>query len=264
MSREKKGVQLMKISANYYSVTPRRFIAGTRGSYGIEKLEISFSEEWNGLTKRVVFYPPASEPVGVMYASGPIDIPMEVMRTRGKTKYAVIGYKDEKKLVTVSGEMDVLGTLDDTEHSALKPTPDEMAQVMEHMQTAVNTARALRTDAANGLFDGRDGTRWHIGSEITGTSDNIECKIEGAFVGDLYLNTDSFAVYSAIADGVWKYIGSTKSSGASGVGSLEDVGVTSFEVDVDTGMLTMTISDNYGVALFELNKNGYLEVNINE
>ena len=238
----------MKISANYYSITPRRFIAGTKGSFGIEKLEIAFSEEWNGLVKRVVFYPPDSEPVGVIYASEPIDIPVEVMSKRGKTKYAVVGYKDEKKLVTVSGEMDVLSALDDTEHESLLPTPDEMAQVMELMQTAVDAARAVRIDALNGAFDGRDGNRWHIGNEVRGTSDSIECVVEGAFAGDLYLNTESFSVYTAISDVAWKYIGTIEggsSEGSSG-GSSGGVGILSFEVDVDTGMLTMTVSDDYG------------------
>ena len=44
----------MQINANYYAITPRKFIAGTKGSYGIEKLDISFSEEWNGLAKKVI------------------------------------------------------------------------------------------------------------------------------------------------------------------------------------------------------------------
>lgn len=234
----------MKISVNYYSVTPRRFIAGTRGSYGIEKLEIAFSKEWNGLTKRVVFYPPDAEPVGVMYSSEPINIPMEVMRSRGKTKYAVIGYKDEKKLVTVSGEMDVLGALDDTENESLLPTPDEMAQVFDLMQTAVDTARALRVDAANGLFNGRDGNRWHIGDEISGTLELTECAVEGALAGDLYFNTDIFSVYIAESDRIWRYLGTIEGGGSSS-GSSGEVGILSFELDVDTGMLSMTVSDSY-------------------
>ena len=53
-----KGDLAMQITANYYSILPRKFIAGTKGSYGIEKLEISFSEEGDGLSKKKVFYPP--------------------------------------------------------------------------------------------------------------------------------------------------------------------------------------------------------------
>ena len=237
----------MKISANYYSITPRRIIAGTKGSFGIEKLEIEFGEEWNGLSKRVVFYPPNSEPVGVIYASEPIDIPVEVMRKRGRTKYAVMGYRDDKKLVTVSGELDVLAALDDTEHESLSPTPDEMAQVLSLMQNAVEAARAVRVDALNGAFDGRDGNRWHIGGAIVGTSDSIECVVEGAEAGDLYLNTDSFAVYTAISDATWRYIGTIKGSASGGSsGGSGEVGILSFDVDAETGMLTMTVSDNYG------------------
>ena len=253
----------MKISANYYSVTPPRFIAGTKGSYGIEKLEIVFSGEWDGLSKKIVFYPPDSAPVGVIYSHSPIDIPIEVMRTRGRSKYAVIGYKDEKKLVSVSGEIDVLGTLDDTDNSAILPTPDEMAQVLNLMQKAIDEARSLREDAQNGVFDGKDGNRWHIGSAVFGTSDRIECEVEGAFADDLYLNIDSYDIYIAVSDGIWKYIGNIKGTGgsASGSGSLD---VESAEIDSTTGMLIMTVSDTYGSTTFGINTNGYLEVNINE
>ena len=96
----------MQISANYYAIIPRKFIAGTKGSYGIEKLHISFSDEWAGLAKKVVFYPPNGEPVSVVYNDSPIDIPSEVMSVRGRTKYAIVGYKGDKRLLTVSGEID--------------------------------------------------------------------------------------------------------------------------------------------------------------
>ena len=174
----------MKISANNFSLSPIRFIAGTRGSYGIEKLEIDFSEEWNGLAKRVVFYPPRSKAVAVIYPDSPIDIPFEVMKERGKTKYAVIGYRDEKKLFSVSGEIDVLGTLDDTDGATYVPTPNEMAQVMSYMQSAIDIANSVREDADNGLLDGNS---WFVGELLRGDTQEIGMHVEGADIDDFYL-----------------------------------------------------------------------------
>ena len=273
----------MQINANYYSVTPSRFIAGTVGSYGIEKLEIKFSEEWEGLAKKVVFYPPDAESVGVIYNSEPIYIPMEVMKRRGKTRYAIIGYRDEKRLITVCGEIDVLGTLEDTVNASYVPTPDEMTQVLTYMQKAVDTASSVREDADNGVFDGRDSNRWFIGMEIDGTYDTIIRNIEGALVYDMYLNSDNYNLYRAKDQGIWTYIGNIKGEagrdgekgdqgekgdkgdrGEQGIqGEKGDPGsfsVAGFEVDTSTGMLVMTASENFDDMSFEVNTNGYLEV----
>lgn len=149
----------MQIRANYYSILPPRFIAGTKGSYGFEKLDISFSEEWNGLAKKVVFYPADSEPVSVIYADEPIDIPAEVMRSQGRTRYAVFGYLGNKTLVSVSGTIDVIGTLDDADNQTYLPTESEMTQVMEYMQKAVDISNELREDAEQGRFDGEKGDK---------------------------------------------------------------------------------------------------------
>ena len=146
----------MKISANYYTISPRKFIAGTKGSYGMEKLEISFSEEWSALSKKVIFYPPNSEAVSVIYNGIPIDIPNEVMRVRGRTKYAIVGYEGRKKLLTLSGEIDVLNTVEDTDTSSQRPTQSEISQVLGIMKTTTDVANSIRSDADNGVFNGKE------------------------------------------------------------------------------------------------------------
>lgn len=52
----------MKLKINYYGLEPRRFIAGTVGSYGFEEMDLTFSAEWKTLSKKVVFYPAAAGP----------------------------------------------------------------------------------------------------------------------------------------------------------------------------------------------------------
>lgn len=144
----------MQINVNYYSIYPSRFIAGTEGSHGVEQLDIHFSEEWEGMTKKIVFCPPRCEPVCVIYEDSPIDIPTEVMNARGKTKYAVFGYIDGKRLISVGGEIDVLSTLDDTDNYSNGPTPDEIEQVYAYMRDAFDIAQSVRDDADEGKFDG--------------------------------------------------------------------------------------------------------------
>lgn len=98
----------MKINVNYYMLSPRRFIAGTKGSYGFETLEFVFDTHWQGLTKKVVFYPDGEPPVTVDIGEGPIAIPHEVMLHGRLTKYTVVGFGENSMLVSVSGGIDVL------------------------------------------------------------------------------------------------------------------------------------------------------------
>ena len=276
----------MQISANYYSVLPPRFIAGTRGSYGIEQLEIIFSEEWKGLTKKVVFYPPDCDPIAVFYESDPISIPFEVMKVRGKTKYAIMGYDGNRKLVTVTGEIDVLTSLDDTDFAAQIPTPSEMMQVLSHMREAVDIANSVRRDADNGVFDGQGGNRWFAGDKMSG-SGIINCDIEGSALGDYYLNKNTYELYVKRDELEWSYMctikgkdglpgekgerGYTGEKGDKGEkGEKGDRGedgaaaITCMSIDIETGMLMLTVNKALEGLSFSLNSNGYLEVTIND
>ncbi len=97
----------MIINVNYYSLSPRRLIAGTKNSFGFERLELRFSDEWQGLSKSVTFRPAVGEPVTVEY-DGPIDIPREVMSAAGVVRFTVSGCDGERRLVSLTGELDVL------------------------------------------------------------------------------------------------------------------------------------------------------------
>ena len=152
----RKGKKL-KIEVNYYSVSPSRFIAGTAGSYGFEKLEAVFSPEWSSLSKKIVFQTPSGRSVSVLYFDEPIDIPSEVMAERGVSKFAIIGYEGEKVLVSVSGELDVIGSLCADAEEAQAPTPSEVAQVIEIMERNTAITESIRNDADNGVFNGADG-----------------------------------------------------------------------------------------------------------
>ena len=134
----------MKLIANAFSITPTRFLAGTCGSYGFAQMEIEFSPEWEGLGKRIVFSPPDAEPVSVVLEGNTVTVPYEVTSRRGVSRFAIFGTDGERTLITVTGEIDVLGTLSPDASNSTEPTPSEMEQVLGYMEQAISCAEAVR------------------------------------------------------------------------------------------------------------------------
>ena len=120
----------MKLRIDNYVINPGKFIAGTRGSYGIEQIELEFSEEWDGLSVTVSFYPAVGDPVNLLYTGQPFFIPSEVMNVSGSCKYVVSGYRDTKRLISAEGVLRVINTSTPTDNPALEPTPDLFSQIM--------------------------------------------------------------------------------------------------------------------------------------
>ncbi len=137
----------MLIKANYFSLTPRRFIAGTKNSYGVETISFEFSSEWDGLNKTVTFYPVGGAPVAVLYVDSPVYIPAEVMACPGTAQFTVSGTKGSRSLISVTGYIDVLDTNDPGSKPAVEPTPSEMAQVLDMMRAALDAANRVNTGA---------------------------------------------------------------------------------------------------------------------
>ena len=120
----------MKLNIDNYIITPGKFVAGTRGSYGIEPVELVLSSEWDGLSVMISFYPPQGTAVSVMYTGEPFYIPAEVMNVCGNCRYVVSGYRGERKLISVEGLLHVLNTASPAEDPALEPTPTLFEQIM--------------------------------------------------------------------------------------------------------------------------------------
>ncbi len=169
----------MEICVNEFAVTPKRFIAGTKGSYGFCTLDFKFSSEWNGLTKKVTFYPrDDSGAVYLLLTGDEIKIPQEVMGCEGVNKYVVSGWRDEDVLISITGEIDVLSALSPDGVPAEEPTPDQMAQVLSLMQTAVDTANSVREDADNGVFKGEKGEKGDSGEmDCLAVSEGVLCAV---------------------------------------------------------------------------------------
>lgn len=98
------------IHVNGNRMEPNRIYAGTRGSY-ITDVSFSFSGEWEGLTKKLIFYPVRGTPVYTVYTYGTVRIPARVMRNAGISVMLISGYKvteDGKigeKIITASASV---------------------------------------------------------------------------------------------------------------------------------------------------------------
>ena len=149
----------MKVKVNYYSLEPRMFIAGTKNSYGFEKLEFEFSAEWAGLDKTVTFYPADEDvsPVALMLTGSSVPIPREIMAHAGRASFTVSGYGEGKTLVSVSGYLDVIDANDPASDLADDSSEDYLATLISVARDAVNIAQSVRDDADNGVFDGEKG-----------------------------------------------------------------------------------------------------------
>ncbi len=198
----------MLIKANYYSLSPRRFIAGTKNSYGVETLGFEFGPEWDGLSKTVTFYPAKGKPVAVIYGTGPIKIPAEVMKYPGLAQFTLSGQRNEQSLISVTGYMDILDANDPGGDLPVTPTPSEMDQVLTLMNKAVETAESVRRDADNGLFNGEKGDTGNVnitnidevaavvGAQIHKTTEAVAVERSSFFhlarvAGDVYIESDT-------------------------------------------------------------------------
>lgn len=64
---------------------------------------------------------------------------------------------------------------------------------------------------------GEKGATWFTGTAITGDEENINVEIDGARIGDLYLNTDTSDIYTCTAENTWKWVSNNKgNTGAAG------------------------------------------------
>lgn len=150
----------IKIQVNDYSVSPKRFIGGTKGSYGFSHMDFEFSNSWEGLAKTISFYPPSGNAVSLVFSGESIQIPSEVMTQKGISKFMICGTRNENTLLSVTGEIDILETATPAEIESVPPTPDEMQQILTLMQNTLETAQSVREDADNGAFKGDKGDNY--------------------------------------------------------------------------------------------------------
>ena len=90
---------------------PTWAVVGTRGSFGSCLLKFDFSSEWDGMRKRVTFFPAdGSDAVETWLENGEALIPDEVMSAAGSAVFVIDGERDGVRYVSTRGELRVIDT----------------------------------------------------------------------------------------------------------------------------------------------------------
>jgi len=112
---------MIQIHVVHSAVVPSVAQAGVRGSYAAEAMRFDFTPEWNGLTKKLIFFPQRGAPVFCVYEDGDeVVIPYRVMKCAGNNTFILSGYSltenDQiaKKVITATGILYVSPAPSDT------------------------------------------------------------------------------------------------------------------------------------------------------
>jgi hypothetical protein len=102
----------IKIKADLWKIAPQWAVAGTRGSFGSCKLTFDLSPDWEGLGKRITFFPAGGgEGVAILISGSSVTVPDEVMACAGTAVFVLDGISPEgKRLVSTRGELRVIDT----------------------------------------------------------------------------------------------------------------------------------------------------------
>lgn len=119
--------------ATGFRLDPDWDIAGTVGSRGVASISFDFGAEWQGLAKRLTFYP-KGETTGVSIIMQSDDeeilLPPEAYLKPGETTFVIDGVGDNGvKLISLRGRLRILDTAVPGGSEPSEPTPTELEQI---------------------------------------------------------------------------------------------------------------------------------------
>ena len=214
------------IHADVERLYPPCIYGGTKGSYGIYRMRFSFSSEWNGLMKKVSFYPNRMRSLAVVLTDNEIDIPSEVNQVSGSCKYVVTGLSDDKVIYTVEGSILIDDTLKQAVTPPESPTPTEVQQIYQYMLNAQEYAKSASESAYEAMHaskgeKGDPGPKGEKGDPGTGMTilgtyasvEDLENAVYEPSQGDMYNIGESspYTVYMwDTTDGTGKWVSQGK------------------------------------------------------
>lgn len=158
---------LHEVQLKGYSVRPGNLSLGTFDSYGIEQLHVTLDDTWSGLAVTATFNPPEGEPVEIRVPeNGLIDVPAEATANEGTGTIVYCGVANGAQRISKTQGYSVIthGNVGTT--VPFNPSESLATQVLQAALSAEKSstdaksvADGLRSDAANGKFNGKDGAK---------------------------------------------------------------------------------------------------------
>lgn len=158
---------LHEVQLKGYSVRPGNLSLGTFDSYGIEQLHVTLDDTWSGLAVTATFNPPEGEPVEIRVPeNGLIDVPAEATANEGTGTIVYCGVANGAQRISKTQGYSVIthGNVGTT--VPFNPSESLATQVLQAALSAEQSsaeakgvADGLRSDAANGKFNGKDGAK---------------------------------------------------------------------------------------------------------
>ena len=210
---------LHEVQLKGYSVRPGNLSLGTFDSYGIEQLHVTLDDTWSGLAVTATFNPPEGEPVEIRVPeNGLIDVPAEATANEGTGTIVYCGVANGAQRISKTQGYSVIthGNVGTT--VPFNPSESLATQVLQaalsaeqRSAEAKSVADGLRSDAANGKFNGKDGAKGDKGD--TGTTPQLKIGEDNLW----HVSYDNGATWVSL--GV-KATGDTGAAGKDGVDGL--------------------------------------------
>lgn len=158
---------LHEVQLKGYSVRPGNLSLGTFDSYGIEQLHVTLDDTWSGLAVTATFNPPEGEPVEIRVPeNGLIDVPAEATANEGTGTIVYCGVAIGAQRISKTQGYSVITHANTGTTVPFNPSESLATQVLQAALSAEQSsaeaksvADGLRTDAANGKFNGKDGAK---------------------------------------------------------------------------------------------------------
>lgn len=140
----------IKIKADLWKIAPQWAVAGTRGSFGSCKLTFDLSPDWEGLGKRITFFPAGGgEGVAILISGSSVTVPDEVMARAGTAIFVLDGISPEgKRLVSTRGELRVIDTASLGGKEPKHFVPSEIDQLRAELERLRGEVERLKKGAA--------------------------------------------------------------------------------------------------------------------
>lgn len=140
----------IKIKADLWNIAPKWAVAGTRGSFGSCKLTFDLSPDWEGLGKRITFFPAGGgEGVAILISGSSVTVPDEVMARAGTVIFVLDGISPEgKRLVSTRGELRVIDTALPGGKEPKQFVPSELDQLRAELERLRGEVERLKKGAA--------------------------------------------------------------------------------------------------------------------